>query len=488
MLLLLFGVVGAQSYVDEALRFSVMRPYGSARTAGAGNAFGAVGADLGALAVNPAAAGIYRSSDYNMTFGLGLLNTESTIDNNITNRNWSRVNLPQAGAVWARIMKSSNSNSISFNPNVLKTLSFGIHYQRLQSFAFRDLYESNVPVSMVQSFAERWNNTKLPLGPENYPIEMVLASDIGLMNFDTINGLFNSLVNGPVLMNGNTQTSGGADNIAFTLGGNIDDRFYFGVNFDLPIMTYVRRSTYNEVKFNDTLNGFRNMNIESNLRVSGFGFSGSLGAIYRPVPWMRFGLAYHLPRFYRLDENYSLDYSAETNATGYSIVSAQFQPFRYRFRTPMKGVLSVAAFLKQHGFISVDYEFLNAASGRYNFGNDFQSFTTQVNTDIKSRYRFVHQLRFGIEGAVKQFRLRAGSVLLTSAHNNRPELKKPSYAITAGAGYRGRKIYIDLAYIFEQSTGAATLFEASDYKAAVRQNIYNNRIMLTLGYRIPSRL
>src|SRR5688572_21590038 len=60
------SVVQAQNYSD-LLRYSQKFYQGSARTAATGNAFGAVGADFGAISINPAGLGLFRKPDF--TFG-----------------------------------------------------------------------------------------------------------------------------------------------------------------------------------------------------------------------------------------------------------------------------------------------------------------------------------------------------------------------------------------------------------------------------------
>ena len=53
----------AQNELD-ALRYSQTQLYGNARSAGYGNANGAIGADFGGLSYNPAGIGLYRKNEF----------------------------------------------------------------------------------------------------------------------------------------------------------------------------------------------------------------------------------------------------------------------------------------------------------------------------------------------------------------------------------------------------------------------------------------
>ena len=63
---------------EDALRFTWTDPLGSTRVMAMGGAFGALGADLGCLGINPAGLGLYRRGDLGMTVGFQASRTEST--------------------------------------------------------------------------------------------------------------------------------------------------------------------------------------------------------------------------------------------------------------------------------------------------------------------------------------------------------------------------------------------------------------------------
>jgi hypothetical protein len=69
--LLLLTLCGRAQGLDDIMRYGRMDPLGTARSTGLGGAMTALGADLGAIASNPAGLGMYRSSDMSFTLGLG---------------------------------------------------------------------------------------------------------------------------------------------------------------------------------------------------------------------------------------------------------------------------------------------------------------------------------------------------------------------------------------------------------------------------------
>ena len=67
----------AQNEAD-VLRYGWVAPLGSSRTVAMGGAFGALGADLGSMGINPAGLGLYRRGDLAIATGLNSANTDAS--------------------------------------------------------------------------------------------------------------------------------------------------------------------------------------------------------------------------------------------------------------------------------------------------------------------------------------------------------------------------------------------------------------------------
>ena len=71
MLFFSYEIALAQSH-EEALFFSTQNYIGTARSSAMGNAFGALGADMTSIHINPAGLGLFRTFNMSFTLGLGM--------------------------------------------------------------------------------------------------------------------------------------------------------------------------------------------------------------------------------------------------------------------------------------------------------------------------------------------------------------------------------------------------------------------------------
>lgn len=477
---------GAQTYLNDALLYSRNSLSGTARTAGAGGAFGAVGADIGSMGINPAGIGLFRSTDFAVTPALKIGYNNAYFVNANTNTSTSNIYFGQAGIAWhIPIHKNAKPDAMSFNPNKLKSLTLGINFQR-QSYNSRsmDFGALNSAASNVSGYTNHLNATQSPVDFYNYDPELILLKDAGLIYRDTSDGNYYSRVQAPVNQSGNIRSKGAKDEITLALGGNVTDRFYFGFGLGIPIVTNLQNTSFTESNRNssDTTSYFNNYTIESDLRATGYGVNASFGIIYRAAAWVRLGATYHLPTFFTLNDEFIIN-SAVLFDTAYITSGVQYSPFKYRFRSPMRGVLSASFFIKQHAFISVDYEFQNYGAMRYNFGKDYVNYANTINNSMKANYTFGHTLRAGAEGAIKSFRIRAGygysgsPFKKTYGHDTYRETR---HDVTFGAGYKGKRFYADFAYIYTTTKDVNTLMALSDIEST-----YNtHRLLLTLGWKM----
>jgi len=95
--LLAQGVSGQT--LHDALRFSREDLYGTARSLAMGNAMTAIGGDIGALTVNPAASGVYRYSEFVITPGLDTYTGTSEYLGFSNKQSKTRFNLGSVGFV-----------------------------------------------------------------------------------------------------------------------------------------------------------------------------------------------------------------------------------------------------------------------------------------------------------------------------------------------------------------------------------------------------
>jgi hypothetical protein len=478
-----FNHVAAQ-YTNESLLYARSSIYGTARTAGAAGAFGSVGADLGAISINPAGLGLYRSTDIAVTPSIVVNNNEGQLDGSFSNQGNVKFNFTQAGMVFTKLFhKQTSGNEFSFNTTRLNSISFGLSYQRQAGFSRTQYFEGyNNTNSGIDAFTDYVNSTHQPLTPDNYPIEMLLAYDANLIGYNSINGSYFSNARGPIAQVGKITSKGGIDQVEFNIGGNVSDKFYFGLGLGVPILTYFNDAAFGEYNSGDSASAFQDYTFGYSLRNTGVGVNAKFGFIYRPATWMRFGVAYQIPTFWSITETYST-YIAANFDTAYYPIDAYADPFKYKLRSPMKGTASLSFFLKEHGFFSFDYEFQNYGASRFDFGSQFKNEATQVNALEKKNFTFGHVLRAGFEGAYKTLRVRVGYAFSSTPYKKDALVKGYAAArnnATAGIGYRGNRFYVDFAYVFGFMKDADNPY--ADFE--VRNTLTSHTMFLTLGYKI----
>ena len=126
---LLIGVTALAQGPADALRFAQFNYEGSARSLAMGNAFTALGGDIGALAINPASSAVYRYGEALLSLGYNNASMSTTCSDDLLNSPYSgrmgRFNMPSAGAIAS--METGNTRGL-FN------FSFGFAANRIASF------------------------------------------------------------------------------------------------------------------------------------------------------------------------------------------------------------------------------------------------------------------------------------------------------------------------------------------------------------------
>jgi hypothetical protein len=477
----------AQTYYPDLLSSSRDFITGTARGAGAAGAFGSVGADLSNASTNPAGLGLYRSSDVSFSPALNAANNSSSFLNNATNTNTAKFYLGQAGFTFTHLMKKTAANdpnaiSFTYHSSQVRSFTIAVNYQRQSMYSRKVDYSGiNNNYSTISAYTDYLNSTNQPLTADNYPYDLILAYNTYLIDYDTTSGQYFSNVRAPLKQIGHIETTGGRDQVDIASGINLNDKFYIGFGFGIPIVKYNRYSWYGEDNTGDTATSFNTYTLNDELKVTGYGFNAKVGVIYRPTSWVRLGLAYHMPTFYRFTENY-LEYLDATFDTIIYSDGVQYEPLTYNMRTPMKGIASASFYIKQYAFISVDYEFMNYAGSHLNFGSKYPTFNDSENSFLKTNLGWGHVVRVGVEGAISALRLRAGYVFSSTPYKKSFDTKQytemRNYA-TAGIGYRGKHFYTDFAYVYGITKDLSSSI-ATDY---VKNKFVNHQVMLTFGWR-----
>ena len=506
----LLGIISLSSaqYVDNALLFS-QQSYGStARSKAMGNAFGSLGGDFGSLSINPAGIGIYQRGELSTTISLlNQNNTETTYQGYSNSINNNKFNFNNFGYVSAIPTTSNTSGLVSLN--------FGLGYNRLANFN-QNLFvgSASSPYSRMDAFAQNTNGINFNdlVSTDTYdpyqngiPWESKMAWEnylIDLSNPGTGDNQYKTflLPNEKVKQTEATNREGYNNEYIATLGANFNHTLYLGATIGIQDLFYDEAKLYSEVGLNDAalnLNSWGQFDYSNNSRTTGIGYNLKIGAIFRPLPVLRIGLAIHTPTYFYMKETYSSVMSSnltgmtKTNANGSHREATPVGNYNYSFQAPMHAIGSVSYQFAKKGLVSLDYELVDYTNMKYKNANDGYNFGTE-NSDIKSVYKTVSNLRIGAEYRVTDaFSLRGGLEFLGNPYktvvNNisQPNVDYKFKTYNGGIGYHMGNFSVDLTYSLGDKTNYMYLYRIDGVNVdPVKYHTLNSELLFTIAMRM----
>jgi hypothetical protein len=486
ILLIVPQFIFAQNFAD-AFRLSNHQVQGTARSAGMGNAFGALGGDFTSISINPAGSAVYQSGEFVITPGFYTNETKMSLGGNTFTDKEEGFTLNNLGAIGTVKTSRSEAGIIS--------VSYGIGYNRLANFssnAFANYNQSGVSyLDDITNYAnqEALSNAYLEqdIGNVQYrdwPAK--LAWDTYLIDPATdgsgnaIDGQYVNILyeNEKVDQRKTYMEDGYVDEYVFNVGLNFNHNFFLGATIGIHDVQYEKNSAYDE--FLTDNNSFRYSD-EYYMEATGFNFK--LGAIYKPTQNVRLGLAFHSPTWYEVKEEslLAMDSQLLENHSNYGINN-----YDYDFNSPMKVVLSGAVLFGKKGLLSVDAEYVDFSEMRYRRGGNGTDNFNDLNSEMGNVFDNALNLRMGGEYRLtKQFTVRAGYELYGNPYKNTMELESSltddisTYSL--GFGYTVNAFALNVAY-------TNTTSDISD--ANVQPNYYlvprtndSQKILMTLGFR-----
>ena len=328
---------------------------GTAKFNSMAGSMGALGGDLSVIAVNPAATGVFITSDISGTLSVQNNKNESTLFGKSFQSDYSKTNLGQIGAV---ISFDTDRNS----PWKFVNLAFNYNSKNI------DDYVQTPDANTIQ--------------------ESVTYTDSS-----------NNSVTDNLLYNGHAYDRlGTASNMSIALGGNYDNKFYLGgaVNiknadiqqadfFQLKMQNLGETAYYNKqyTPYNEVSNGI----------------SASVGVIGKVNNNFRIGAAIETPTIWNIERSYT-EYGLNSSNIW---VSEVFDESR-RLTTPMKATLSGALVASKNFAVNIDYT-LGVTRPKYKVEGSAEQ---QLNDYFSSDYKNTSDLRIGAEYRMAGFRLRGG--------------------------------------------------------------------------------
>lgn len=502
------AVAGYGQSAYDAWRFSENIYEGTARSVAMGNAFTALGGDLGSVSINPAGSAVAGYSQMTITPGITVSSTTTSGEppygsadlpyfDKTFKTDYTRAGIPNVG--------------FSFNFNTgrksgLKWVTVGFTANRTNSWC-EDLYAAgtNYTTSFAGAAAfDATENIAFYNLPENLRPDEPRFSYRDFIQEDSYDfydpwkdivgyqsGIFSSfdpdgeqfigateilLNNGEIQQGGpldqsyGRSTYGSKYEYLFNVGANISDFVYIGFNLGINSISYdmtdyFKEKAVDEYDFENIFTDsdgvehktyFRDLIYRNSYSASGTGVFGKFGIIVAPGNGLRIGAAIQTPTAMTINEQWQE--KAETHFSSSDFNGNASSPLgesEYSFTSPFRANFGAAYTLGSLAVISVDYEVAAYGSMKYKIDRyDMSDFEIEhfetVNEDIRNAYGAAHQLRIGAEvKPLNELAIRAGYNLMTSAqkrvYNNYTE-EYESLAPTYG-----HNLSFGLGYISKKS-------------------------------------
>lgn len=541
------GAAFAQGELD-AYRYSQTDLNGTARYLSMGGAFGALGGDISAMSSNPAGLGIYRSSEVVTTLSLSSIKTKSDWKGSKVDASKTKFNFDNIAYVG--YFPTGNDEglvgwNVGFSYNRIKNFNRNYRLSGFQDYSLADYAAAKAsyvdtdkngdwfgvaendmpPFNQINSESNlAYNN----LGGVWLPALAYQSGMIGANKKDANDDMYHSTFaewdeanntwypdSRPDFSDLEVNERGAIDQYDFSFATNISNLVFLGATVSVTDLNYRMSSRYTE-EFDYTDGTTDHIFWDNELKTDGTGYSFNLGAIVRPSDYLRLGVAYNSPVWYKLTDTYFG--SAET-------VNGNFDPAKangatpsnpnpyteYRLRTADKWIFSVAGIIGQTALISLDYEL-----GNYKYmklsdwdGYEFEDLNKKL---IQKDFGLAHTIKLGAEVKVTpQFAVRAGANWRMSpmkkefrdgafevfpagtvAHYT---LDKGTTSYSVGLGYRFTpNFYMDLACVYRQykedaytfskvivedNNGSRMLVDSD----AIGLKTNTTQVALTLGYK-----
>ena len=492
----------------DALRYAWITPGGTARQQAVGGAMTSLGGDLSATFVNPAGLGFYKTGDLVLSPGFNLLSNKSTYYSRTEKDKKNSISFGTSGVVFGTGTEDRDKKKSG--------AAVAIAINRTASFGSKILYRGlNTQNSYSQKFLEEIKNNNEKDANNvagNYPFGTSLAFNTYWI--DTIAGgtagnyQFQSRATIGNLLQENTVTnSGGITELAIAFAANKNDKFFFGGTVGIPFLHYKKEATFTEA--DATTNGtnkFDFASISENLTSNGTGLNVKLGFIYKPVEYVRLGLAIHTPTFYSMTDRYnaSVTTNTETYKSQLTQESGLFTngtdaEFKYWMLTPYRIMASASYVLreiedvrKQKGFLTADIEYVNYKASSFTTdpeGDNSQStkdYLKSLNKAIDNSYKGAFNFKAGGELKFTTIMARLGVAYYGNPYKDLGHAEKGSrFSLSGGLGYRNKGIFVDLTYVHTMGKDvhyAYRLQNTAYAGASIKQT--GGNALLTVGFKI----
>lgn len=428
---------GAQD-IYSSVEISQNQYTGTARTLALGNAVTAVGGDLGAINVNPAASAVFHYGQFTISPGFsrstGTASFAPTYNasRGLSDSDFSgaqsqflnKFGLPNIGAsMYISTGRDAGLTGFSFafvsntTANYLNAFQTGgVNDETSISGAFASMAFGIPDSDLRASDAVSNYNLNTVAAYRSYVISpLPYANDEYYGAAEVFDGS-SIYTGGPLNQISSQQTYGVKKDMEFNVGFNFSDRWMLGVSLGVPHSSYEyiehfveSAHNYRDFPLDDTYLDYITYQYKLDREVSGV--YAKFGAIWLPTDNLRLGASFRTPTRYSISEEYDVYQSLDLKNKTFT-EDSEFGEFEYRLRSPYTASFGVAATLASRALLSVDYELADYSIMKYS-GRSREFEARNVENSLFAGIQ--HAVRAGAEVFVTpEFALRAGYTLTTS--------------------------------------------------------------------------
>src|SRR5574344_153962 len=494
-------------YATGALMLSKENYEGTARSIAMGNAFTALGGDIGAIAINPASSGVFRYSEITFTPSITTATAKSNYLGNSMSDNYTRLGISNFGYVGSFATGRKNNGLINWN--------LGIVITKQNNFTNTTSASGTTnQSSWLSSLANNTNNVdavKMDINSSNDPFynmgsgmcTSILALYTSLHHTqpgthnqyiaatENLNG-YNLYVGGDLRQRYSSETKGNVTSSVINIGGNFSNKLFIGANIGIKSIWYRMTENYSEAaeNSNDFRTGFVQFNHRYTQKISGTGFNLKAGIIYLPFSWWRLGATISTPTWMYLTDKWE-ESTSSAFADGYAQnITSPLGTFDYRLNTPFRFSFGTAIALPGYGALSIDYEHVDYSSAKLN-DRDGDNFSFNNDNDaIKSYFREVDILRAGLElTPAKNTAIRLGYQYYSNPMASKYKyMDSEKHIGSLGFGYiSSNGLFMDVAYqqLIKKDKSTFSLYDSVGSQTAPEGSLKTGwwKLLVTIGIR-----
>lgn len=478
LLSLPFVSIFSQNMEADGIMFGTNNNEGTARSVAVGGAMSAIGADISSLSYNPAGIGVYKSTIFVLTPSIEINKSNAVFGQSSSQQLNSKVNLANVGAVF-----SLNSKKYG----VVENFNFGFAMNTLNSFNQKNRLVQKTNNSITNQWV--YEATSVNGDQDNgvsydeFSFETIGAYNTWLVNFDQADSTYTSPIVNSILQNSITEKKGSKKDFAFSFGTNLLNKFYIGASLSIPYINYSTTTSFSEEDVNNTNGGFQKFNMLQTYDNSGLGVNLKVGAIYKPIHFLRVSAAIQTPTRYSMEETYTTDFVTDFDSISYDFAS-DLGNFSYTLITPWRANAGLALVSKKYGFISFDYELVDYASTSFDLDDEYIDLESSLKDNIKDKYQIAHNFKVGIESKIKKFRLRGGYALQTSPLKTAYREGNYDFSrhqFSGGIGFLWNRISLDATYRYTMSKEYEMSFDGIN---GITKDTDTQLLLVTVGFKL----